>query len=327
MRKTTLICIIAAMILSGCNSTANKSSNSSIQATKNISITTSKQFIMGGKIAANDEANIGSKISARVSEVLVDIGTNVKQGDVLIKLDTQELQAQVDQAQAAVSISKANLINAQNSTRPEQIAQAQSSLDSAIESYEVNKKNYDRTKALVDSGAAAEQQLDSASQQLASADAGKKSAEQQLQMLKNGPTQTSINVYEAQVSQSEAALKVAQTALNNAVITAPISGVVSAKNISAGEMASTNSTLISIVNASALYVNSYAPLEIVSQLKEGQDVVVKVSEVPEKQFQGKITVINSKLNLQSRSILVKVSLEDLNSELKPGMFAEVGLKK
>ena len=63
------------------------------------------------------------------------------------------------------------------------------------------------------------------------------------------------------------------------------------------------------------------------RLKEGQSVVVKVSEVPDKQFAGKITVINSKLNSQSRNILVKVTLADPNSLLKPGMFAEIGLKK
>ena len=55
------------------------------------------------------------------------IGSKVNQGDVIIKLDTNDLQAQVDQAQAAVNTAKANLANAQNSTRPEQLAQAQAS--------------------------------------------------------------------------------------------------------------------------------------------------------------------------------------------------------
>ncbi|MBV7273217.1 efflux RND transporter periplasmic adaptor subunit [Clostridiaceae bacterium UIB06] len=326
MKKTTLLSLIVAVLLSGCGSVST-SVNNSVQATKNVQQSTNNQFIMAGKIQANDEANVGSKISAKVSEVSVDVGSKVKQGDVIVKLDTQDLQAQVDQAQAAVNTAKANLANAQNTTRPEQITSAQASLDSANESYDVTKKNYDRIQALVASGAAAQQQLDSASQQLAAADAAKKSAEQQLAMLKNGPTQTTIDVYQAQVGQAEASLKVAQASLDNATITAPISGVVSAKNINVGEMASTSSTLISIVNDSGLYVNAYAPFEIVDQLKEGQNVIVKVSEVPEKQFEGKIAVINSKLNSQSRNVLVKVTLEDPDSVLKPGMFAEIGLKK
>ena len=146
-------------------------------------------------------------------------------------------------------------------------------------------------------------------------------------MLKNGPTESSIDVFKAQVEQAEAALKTAQTALSNGIITSPISGVVNAKSINVGEMASPGATLASISNAGALYVNAYAPLEIVSQLKDGQDVVVKVSEVENTEFQGKISVINSKLNSQSRNILVKVTVADPNAQLKPGMFAEVGLKE
>jgi multidrug resistance efflux pump len=214
-----------------------------------------------------------------------------------------------------------------NSTRPEQISPAQATLDSANEAYDVAKKNYDRTKALVDAGANTQQQLEAAHQQLTTAESQQKSAQEQLNMLNNGATQTSIDVYKAQVAQAEAALKTAQTTLNNGTLTAPISGVVNAKSINVGEMASPGATLVSISNPDALVVNAYAPLDIAGQLQEGQDVVVKVSEVDNVEFDGKITVINSKLNSQSRNILVKVSLADPNSQLKPGMFAEIGLKE
>lgn len=325
--KKTLFCLIAVALLSGCSSNGSTSVKNNVQATQNAQQSTKAQYIMGGKIQANEEANIGSKISARVSEITVDVGSKVNQGDTIIKLDTQDLQAQVDQAQAAVNTAKANLANATSGTRPEQLAQAQATLDSASQGYEVTKKNYDRTKALVDSGAAAQQQLDSAQQQLAVAESQYKTAQANLEMLQNGATKSSIDVYQAQVNQAEAALKVAQAALSNATITAPISGVVSAKNINVGEMASASATLLSIVNSSELCVNAYAPLDIVDQLKEGQSVVVKVSEIPDKQFEGTIIVINSKLNSQSRNILVKVAVADPNSQLKSGMFAEVGLKK
>jgi len=326
MKKTMLVCLVLAMMLSGCSSTGS-TSVSNAQTTENTEEQSRNSYIMAGKIEANDQVNIASKISARVSEVLVDIGTNVNAGDTIIKLDTQDLQAQVNQAEAAVNTAKANLNNAMNSTRPEQIAQAQASLDSATGAYEVAKKNYERTKALAEADANTQQQLETAQQQLTGAEAQMKSAQEQLNMLKNGATETSINIYKAQVEQAEAALKTAQTALNNGTITTPISGVVNAKSINVGEMASANTTLASISNASALYVNAYAPLEIVSDLKEGQDVIVKVSEVQGVEFEGKIAVINSKLNSQSRNILVKVALSDPNSLLKPGMFAEVGIKE
>ena len=252
MKKTILVCLFVAIILSGCSSTTGTSINNNLQTTEATQQSTKNQYIMAGKIAANDEANIASKISARVSEISVDIGSNVNQGDTIIKLDTADLQAQVDQAQAAVNTAKASLANATNSTRPEQIAQAQAALDNATESYQVVKKNYDRIKTLVDAEANTQQQLESAEQQLVAAEAQQKSAQEQLNMLKNGATETSIDVYKAQVEQAEAALKTAQTALNNGTITAPISGVVNSKNINVGEMASSSTTLVSISNSSAL---------------------------------------------------------------------------
>lgn len=327
MKKVMLVCLIIAMMLTGCGSTNSATVDDDKQITKNTEQEVKNQYIMAGKIDANDQVNIASKISARVSEVLVDVGSKVNAGDTVIKLDTQDLQAQVDQAQAAVNTANATLTNAMNSTRPEQIAQAQASLDSATESYDVANKNYERTKALFDQGANTEQQLEVAHQQVIAAEAQKKSAEEQLNMLKNGATETSIDVYKAQVEQAEAALKTAQTALNNGIITSPISGVVNSKNINVGEMASPGANLASISNPDALVVNAYAPLDIVNQIQEGQDVVVRVAEVEDTEFEGKILVINSKLNSQSRNILVKVSLSDPDSQLKPGMFAEVALKE
>jgi multidrug efflux pump subunit AcrA (membrane-fusion protein) len=327
MKKTILLSLIAAILLTGCGSTNSANTNKTVQATKTIVQASSNGYIMAGKIAANEEANVTSKISAKVSEISVDVGSKVNQGDVIIKLDTQDLQAQVDKAQATVNTAKASLANAENSTRPEQIAVAQANLDSANQSYQTVQKDYDRVQSLVKSGAAAQQQLDLAQQQLVSAESQYKTAQEQLNMLNNGPTSTSIDVYRAQVNEAEAGLKIAQTALSNATITAPISGIVNAKNINVGEITSTDKILVSISNAGALCVDAYAPLEIVNDLKEGQSVAVKVSEVPDKQFEGKITVINSKLNSQSRDVLVKVSVSDPNSLLKPGMFAEVGLKK
>lgn len=325
MKKIMLVCVILAMTLSGCSST--KSTSNDLQTIENKQEQSRNSYIMAGKIEANDQVNLAAKNSARVSEVLVDIGSKVNAGDTIIKLDTQELQAQVDQAQSGVNTAKANLTNAMSTGRPEQIAQDQATLDSATETHEVVKKNYDRTKTLLEADAATQQQVETAKQQLVIAESQQKTAQEVLNMHKNGATEASIDVFKAQVEQAEAALKTAQTSLINGTIISPISGVVTAKNISVGEMASSNATLASISNINALCVNAYAPLDIVNQLKEGQDVVVKVSEVENAEVEGKITVINSKLNSQSRNVLVKVSLSDQNLQLKPGMFAEVGLKK
>lgn len=327
MKRILSCCIVAAMCFTGCDlitSTASKTTatNTTIKTTEK---TDSVKFLMGGKISTNEQSDITSKVSAKVSEILVDLGSKVNEGDVIIRLDTTDLQGQVDQAQAALNTAKANLTNAQNSTRPEQIAEAQAALDSASNSYETAKKNYDRTQALLSEGAATQQALDTANEQLAAAEAQYKTSQEQLNILNNGPTKSSISVYQSQVTQAEAALKTAQTSLNNAVITAPISGTINARNVNVGDIASTDKVLVSIINPTNLYVDAYAPADIISKISQGQTVVIKISEIPDKEFKGKIAVINSNLNSESRDILVKVTLTDKDPNIKPGMFAEIGL--
>lgn len=327
MKKYILLIIlpvfIGTSILTSCSSNKNKNENT-VQV-ENVNKQDSV-YLMAGRIETDDEVNVASKISARVSDISVNVGSIVNKGDIIIKLDTQDLQAQVDQAQAAVDTANANLTNAMNNTRPEQIEQAQASLDSATEACNVAKKNYDRTKALVDANAGTDEQLDSAQQQLTAAESAQKSAQDQLDMLKNGATEASIDVYKAQVKQAEAALNTAQIALNNGNITAPISGKITARNINQGEMASPGVALVSISNPDALCVNAYVPLNVIKDLKEGQAVTIKVSEAEDLEFEGRISVINSKLNSQSNTVLVKIILSDPNSQLKPGMFAEVGVR-
>lgn len=262
MKKIILGCLVVmGVFLGGCSYSKNSApvktiTNSNEQSDKG-------SFIMGGKITTNEDTQITSNISARVSEVSVDIGTKVTDGQVVIKLDTQDLQNQVDQAQNTLNTANSNLTSAESS-----------------------------------------------------ANTG----------LTGSSTSSNINTYQNQVSQAEAALKAAQNSLDNATITAPISGTVSAKNVNVGDMAYPGKPLISIVNSDKLYVNAYAPSYVLNKITVGQNVIIRIPDLPDQDFQGKITVINSKIEAQSSDVLVKVTINGKNPSLKPGMFAEIGLE-
>lgn len=325
MKRNIIICLFSTVLLTGLFTGC--SSNEAGDINNTVIEKNESQYIMAGKIEANDEANITSTFSARISQIMVDLGSKVKVGDVLIKLDSRDLKAKVDVAQAGVNTAKAALANINTSVRPEQVSQASSALDNSNQGYSVAKKNYDRSKSLLDSGALSQQQLDAAQLQLVAAQSAQKSAQEQLKMLSSGPTPANIQVYKAQLSQAEASLEVAQIALSNAIIVSPISGIISAKTIKIGEMATTDKVLFSISNSNALSVNAYAPLDIADKLKEGQSVVIKASKIEGETFKGKISVINSKLNSRNLDVLVKVSILNPNGKLKSGMFVEIGLNK
>ena len=71
---------------------------------------------------------------------------------------------------------------------------------------------------------------------------------------------------------------------------------------------------------------AYAPASILNEIKVGQSVAVKIPDISDDELSGRIAVINSKLDSESSDVLVKVTLNSKSQLLKPGMFAEVGLK-
>ncbi|ODA40640.1 efflux RND transporter periplasmic adaptor subunit [Desulfosporosinus sp. BG] len=324
MKRVIPITLLAVLLLGGCS----QSSKPNIVASATQTTPQPQEvYIMTGKIEAEDQAAVTSKISAKVAQIAVDVGSQVKQGDPIIILDTNDIQAQVRQAETAVLTAQANLSSTLAGSRPEQIDQAQASLDSTKQSYDTVKTNFDRMQALYDQGAASHQQLETAQTQQVAAEAQYKSDQDQLSMLKQGATKETISIGQKQVEQAQAALEVTKTQLNNGTIVAPISGTVIAKNINAGELATPGTALVSIVNTESLYVNAYLPSRMVGQVKPGQQVIVKVSEIPDKKFEGEITVVNAEVDSLSKNVLVKVALKNPDSKLKKGMFVEIALKK
>lgn len=245
----------------------------------------------------------------------------------MILLDTKDIEAQVAQAEAGVNTAQANLLKMQAGARPEQIAQAQSALDSAKISYTNAKNNFDRNQQLLVAGAISQAQLETAQTQLAAAQAQYNSAQDQLNLLIQGETEESLNVMRAQVGQSQAALELAKTQLVNGTIVSPISGIVSEKNINLGELASPGISLISVVNVDSLYIKASLPEGFMGDVSVGEEVVVKVAEIKDQEFKGKISVIDPVIDSRSKSVLVRIQVDNPNKTLKPGMLAEIGIIK
>jgi len=320
MRRIGVTLVALSLLLSGCGTTPVN------QNSKQISTTDQSQdiYIMAGRIESEAQANIAAKISARVSKLAVDVGDKVTQGQPLIYLDNQDVADQVKQAKSAVDAAQANLDKALIGA-PEQLTQAQAAVDSAKVNYDNANANLERNNQLYQAGGIAKQQLETVQGQFATSDAAYKNALANLAMLNKGQSQNTIANLQALVNQSQSAVEFAQVQLSNGTIVAPVSGTVSQRNIHVGEMAAPNVTLLSIVGGTNLFVNAKVPTDYLSQLKEGQKVSIMIEEMPDKSFKGSIAVISPVVDFHSKEIAVKVTLDDNQTLLKPGMMAEIGI--
>lgn len=122
---------------------------------------------------------------------------------------------------------------------------------------------------------------------------------------------------------ARATLAQSQAKYNDTFIKSPISGIVTEKNINAGELAGSSSPLITVVSLDRIVVHTNVNEDQVNLLKEGQQVEVKVSAVSESPFKGALTGIAPAANQTNKVFSVKIELDNKDHLLKPGMFAEV----
>jgi RND family efflux transporter MFP subunit len=135
-------------------------------------------------------------------------------------------------------------------------------------------------------------------------------------------TQNSVELAQAAVDAARAQLELARIALNDTVIRAPLSGVVSKRFVQAGEKLAPDTQVFSIVNLRELTLEAQVPASDIPRVKVGQEVRFKVDGFDGQAFAGKVARINPTAEAGSRAMLVYVSVDNASGLLKGGMFAK-----
>lgn len=276
-----------------------------------------------GKLKPIEEVVVSSKIPGRVAGIKAEAGQEVKKGDVLFTLDTVDLQAQYNQSIASLESAKANLIRTRDSALEQQTAQADSAVKQAQIQFDDASSYLTKIEALYKEGAASKQQLDDAVSRQKAASVQLENARYSLNILteKGGPQ--SVGVAEAQVKQAQAAVSASSVQLDNAVVTSPISGVVSIRNISEGEITSSAVPAFTIINTGTILVETSVSDKMAQKLQKGQKAAVKVSGLDNKKIEGVIDSISPAADARTFSYTVKVKIDNADNVLKSGMFARV----
>ena len=282
-----IIMVILLSIVGLLSSLPSKQDKVLVHTIKAEKVETSKGSNFSGKLEALETANIVSKVTGKVGTIYVEIGSVVKAEDTLLTLEANELAASVEQARANVET-------------------AYSSLETARIDYDVQRQNLVRNKVLVEQGA------------LAMADFDNKYA---LPFAK--AKELALNGAAAQVRQAKASLKLALANYQNSIIVSPICGVIVAKNVNVGELASPEVTLFSVINLDKVFMMASIEAEEINQITSGTQIPVKIAAVSNIPFNGTVTNIAQASGSASKTYLVKLLIDNQDHRLKPGMFAEI----
>ncbi|MDQ7095736.1 efflux RND transporter periplasmic adaptor subunit [Desulfosporosinus sp. PR] len=305
--------LVIAAVLGGTYAVKHKKVEAPVVTVKNVKTqkvalgSLSTEVDYASKFDPVQEVQVFPKTGGKVASLNVDIGSKVTSGQVLFTVDPSDAQAQMQIQQQALAVAEENLARTRLTS--------QQTLDKAQISYNDAKNDYDKTKALFDGGAVAQQDLDNAKTKYDNASIELKAAQDDL----------GVAAAEAQVEQAKASVNAAQVQLDNLTVVSPISGVVSAKDLKVGGMVSSQSGSVTVIDSSSMMAEISVPDIVISKIKLGQTVPVSINALQDQKVSGVIDTISPNSQAKDNSYLVKVKIDNAQSNLTAGMFIKIAL--
>jgi HlyD family secretion protein len=284
-----------------------------------------------GYIVAAHKIEVAAKVIGKVKWIGVDKGDRVHEGQVLVRLEDDEYQAQLQQAQGQLATLQARLDQALHGSRPEEIAQALANLNAAKADLDNANTTLDRAKNQASEGLTPKQIVDDAQSRYDSSIHKVTSLQKAYELLKLGPRQEEIDALRGQVEQARGALAYAETNVANTVIRSPVTGTILARAVEKGEFVTTSFVgdrgakgyVVSLADLNDLEVELDISQNDFAKLHSDQHGVVTVDAFPDRKYDGFIKEISPEANRQKATVQIKVKIARPDEYLRPEMNASV----
>jgi RND family efflux transporter MFP subunit len=246
-----------------------------------------EKVLLVGALRPIAQVEVVSKMIGRIDQLVVQIGDWVQKGQLIAKVDEDEVRQQVKRAEAALEVAKAEL------------SQRQTDL-------EILKKELDRAIELHENALIPRRDLDTADARHRGAIAQEKLAQ-------------------ALIDQAQAEVRELRVRLDNTRILAPISGLVGKRHVDNGALITPSIPVISLVDLSTMVMLINAPEKDLVKIRNGLPAIVVFDAFPEQKFRGRVVRLSPVLDAATRTGLVEIEVPNPNLMLKGEMFARVEL--
>ncbi len=279
-----------------------------------------KPLLLSGSLEART-VQVGSLVGGRVVRVLTDEGAHVAVGQLLVTLETETIDRQIAEQQAAIDAAKAQLAKLVAGPRSEEISKA-----AAIAANDARERH--RMEVLYRDGIVAKQLYEDAATKA-------KTSSDDLRLLRKGSRVEDIAAARAQVVQAERRVATLMKNRAESEVRSTVAGVVQSFGLRPGDLVAPDQPVAEILESDQLWVRVYVPETMLGLVHVDQPVRVRVDTWPNQSFAGHIATIASQgeytpRNVQTRAqraeqvFGVKV-LVDPNPKLHAGMAADVDL--
>ncbi len=291
-----LLCSVAALLWFGLRPPSADSVT--VQPT---GLVRSVQF--SARVATLARVEVGSTLTARVAQVLVREGAQVRAGDVLVRLESDELQAAVVQAQAAQTQAQARLQGLRSTGR----AQSQASLAQTQATVHAAQADVVRTQKLVAQGFLSPARLDEVQRALSVAQAAQTGAAAQVQA--SAESGTDIRQAQAQFDAARAANQAAQARLSQMVLRAPSDAQVLARTVEPGQIVQPGRALLSLALVGPTQLKAQVDERFLAELVPGQPATVVADAFANQRLAAQVAFIAPAVDVQRGAVEVTLTLD------------------
>jgi len=247
----------------------------------------SENVSLVGSLRAKQQVDVAPKVGGRLVELRVDLGDSVRAGQLIGRLEDDEIRQQVRRAEAALQVSQAG------------VAQRQAELENL-------KLEAERYESLQRDGIVSSQQ-----------------AQQIHTQVRVGEAQ--VELARAQTEEAEAALEELRIRLSQTEVFSPIAGVVARRYVDAGALLSANDPIVLVINLTRMVTVVNIPERQLVKIQVDDEATVAVDALGGEETKGRVVRISPLLDPQTRTAEVEIEIPNPTGRLKGEMFARVDL--
>lgn len=308
-----IVCIAGLSACQKADSQAKaNTSPPAVKVQKVESATTEESSEFVGALEAPQKVTLQPQIQGRIESLLANSGQRVQAGTPIVSLSLDQTQANVASSTAAVGAAQAGL-----GTSEAQLAANEAALKKAVANVQLQRVQFNRYRELANQGAAPQQQLDVARNNLQAAIADQQAAQKQVDA-----SQAQIRQAQANVGAAQAQVAANQVNVNFKRVVAPVAGVVGDFPVKVGDYVNTGQTLTTITQTDAFDLNLSIPANRSAQLRLGLPVELIDPATKQRIAMGSIGYVASIADSSQQTILSKGRFPNPSGNLRDGQYVQ-----
>jgi multidrug efflux pump subunit AcrA (membrane-fusion protein) len=272
------------------------------------------------------QAAIAARIVAHIRSIGVRKGENAAAGQVLVELESRDLAAQRQEAEAAVSEAHAGLEKTRAGTLPADLERARGQLSTAEAALNQAQKIYERRQELLKQGAIPGRDVLTAETDLAKARADRDTAAKELDVLQHQSGEGDIRMAESHLEQAQARLETAAAQLNFTQIRSPFAGSVTEQLLYPGDLAQPGSPILTLMDLSTAVARAQVPAAGAATVRSGQACEFAPEDASPARFVGRVSMVNQAVDPARRTIEVWCNIPNPKRALRANVFGNLTIE-